>query len=670
MKNLAFLLSILLLSVTSLSAKEANHMLLSPDKKVEITLSLDGGIAYSLKVDGKEVISQTPIAITLAGGTVWGGEKTVRPRIARRSVNSKFSTPYYIKSEVEDCYNALRADFSHEFAIELRAYNDGVAYRFISKSAKPLKVVSERGGANFVNDCNAFVPYVRDCDGEEIIPFGAQFKTSYENLYTVGCLSQLSPRRLAFLPLAVEVDNGVKLCFADADLQAYPATYFYNPDGGRTLRALYAPYPKRTHDGGHDNLQRVVDEYDDFIAELAPLAALPWRTIMIARRDSELLANDMVMRLAEPCRIADTSWIKIGKTAWEWWNDCGVYGVGFKSGINTATYKHYVDFASEYGLEYMLLDDGWAMDKTDLMKGSNADVNLKEIVDYAATRNVGILLWTGFRPFQRDMENICRCYSAMGIKGFKVDFMDHNDQQIAEFLYKAAAVAGEHRLLLDYHGVYAPAGLNRTYPNVVNFEGVHGLEQMKWSEPSVDQITYDVTMPYIRMAAGPVDYTQGAMLNAAEGRYFPRREEPMSQGTRCRQIAEYVVFYSPLAMMADSPSHYRAEKECAEFISKVPTAWDETLALDGKIGEFINIARRNGDVWYVAALTGHKARTAELSFEFLGEGAYMLELFADGANADRYGQDYTRRTVEITRNSRLTVELAPAGGYVGKIMKK
>ena len=413
-----------------------------------------------------------------------------------------------------------------------------------------------------------------------------------------------------------------------------------------------------------------MDEYDNFIAKAAPQTSFPWRTILIAREDRQLLDNDMVMRLAEPSRLEDVSWIRPGLAAWEWWNDWGLHGVGFEAGINTPTYKHYIDFAARNGIAYLVMDDGWSKDKTDLMSGGSDRLDLEEVLRYAREKDVGIILWAGYRAFDRDMEEVCRHYSALGVKGFKVDFMDRDDQQIAEFLYRGAATAAKYGLLLDYHGIYKPAGLQRTYPNVVNFEGVHGLEQMKWSEESVDQVTYDVTMPFIRMTAGPVDYTQGAMLNAAKGHFFPRRSEPMSQGTRCRQLAEYIVFHAPLSMLCDSPSNYDREPECTAFICGVPTVWDRTVALDGCLGEYAAVARCKGDVWYVGGLTGHEGRTVTLDLGFLGDGNFTAEIFCDGTNAAKYGHDYQRVTRTLGMDRTLEITIAPAGGFALRITRE
>lgn len=652
-----------MLSGIASAACEKSYTIHSPDRTIGITLTVGNRIAYEVRVDGRTVVAPTPVAMTLDDGTVWGG--SAQPsRIRKGMVDTSFATPFYIKKRVADHYNWLRADFRQGFAIELRAYDDGVAYRFISTTDRSLVVASEEAGAAFPEDWTCWVPYVRDCDGTEIVPFGSQFKTSFENLYTVTRLSKLDPARLAFLPLVVAADDGVKLCFTEADLQAYPGMYFNYPGQGYSLRGIFAPYPKRTHDGGHDNLQNVVDEYDNFIAKAAPLASFPWRTILIARKDRQLLDNDMVMRLAEPSRLEDVSWIRPGLAAWEWWNDWGLHGVGFEAGINTPTYKHYIDFAARNGIAYLVMDDGWSKDKTDLMSGGSDLLDLEEVLRYAKEKDVGIILWAGYRAFDRDMEEVCRHYSALGVKGFKVDFMDRDDQQIAEFLYRGAATAAKYGLLLDYHGIYKPAGLQRTYPNVVNFEGIFGLEQLKWTDRTdADMPAYDCTFPFIRQVAGPVDYTQGAMRNASRKNFRAVNNHPMSQGTRAHQVATYVVFDSPLVMLCDSPTAYEKEPETLDYIVRFPTRFDQTLIPAGEIGRYIVTARRAGDRWYLGALTNWDAREVEVKLDFLGDGRWKARIFRDGVNADRYGEDYLLEERTVTAADSLAMTMAPGGGY-------
>ncbi len=384
--------------------------------------------------------------------------------------------------------------------------------------------------------------------------------------------------------------------------------------------------------------------------------------VAIADQDRQLADCDIVWRLASECRLDDISWIEPGKVAWDWWNAWGVYGVDFRSGVNNDTYKYYIDFAARTGVEYVILDEGWSVKGAADLRQVVPEIDLRMLIDYASERGVGIILWAGYWALDRDIEGVCRHFSQMGVKGFKVDFMDRDDCRMVRFCYDVARTAARYRLLVDFHGTYKPTGLSRTYPNVVNYEGVHGLEQMKWSKPSVDQVTYDVTIPFIRALAGPMDYTQGAMRNAAQGRYHPVNDFPMSQGTRCHQIAMYAVYDSPLNMLCDSPTAYMAERECADFIASVPTVWDSTECVDGRIGEYVVMVRRKDDKTYIAGLNGREARTIDLG-QLLPQyaGAEIETMFADGANADRFGEDY-----RSTRGGKLpaTVDMAPGGGFI------
>ena len=422
---------------------------------------------------------------------------------------------------------------------------------------------------------------------------------------------------------------------------------------------------------GHNQLQMLVKERENYIAKTSGTRSFPWRAFIISRNDKELADCDMVYRLASPSRVNDISWIKPGKVAWDWWNDWNLYGVDFRAGINNPTYKYYIDFAAEHGIEYVILDEGWAVNLQADMMQVIPEIDLQELVDYGKSKNVGIILWAGYWAFARDMENVVKHYSDMGVKGFKVDFLDRDDQEMVNFVYKASEVCAKYKMLVDFHGVFKPTGLQRTYPNVLNYEGVNGLEQMKWSsEKEFDMVTYDVTIPFIRMIAGPMDYTQGAMRNAARGNHRSVNSEPMSQGTRCRQLATYVIFESPFNMLCDAPSNYRREKECTEFISNIPTIWDETVSLAGKVSEYVAIARRHGNDWYIGALTNWTPRELDLDLSFLGEGDYTLELFKDGINADRAARDYKKEVIPVPTDRKLKIHMAPGGGYAARIQKR
>jgi alpha-glucosidase len=379
--------------------------------------------------------------------------------------------------------------------------------------------------------------------------------------------------------------------------------------------------------------------------------------------------NDLVYRLAkDPDMQVDWSWVKPGKVAWDWWNAWNIRGVDFRAGINNDTYKYYIDFASKFGIEYVILDEGWAVNgKADLFNVV-PEIDIKDLCDYASARNVSIVLWAGYWAFDKDMKKVCSYYADLGVKGWKIDFMDRDDQMMVDFYRRAAEMAAKYHQFVDFHGAYKPCGLNRTYPNVLNYEGVHGQEQMKWSKVGTDQLTYDVTFPYIRMAAGPVDYTQGAMRNYNYRWYKPCYVDPVSQGTRCHQLGMYVIFESPFNMLCDAPQYYEQNKECTEFIAKIPTVWDETLAIDGKVGEYIVMARRHGDKWYVGGIAGQKARTVTLDLDFLGEGDWKVELFKDGINVQRHAEDYQR--IHGQAEGTMTVEMAPGGGFAAIFIKE
>lgn len=648
---------------TSVSAQK-QFLVQSPDNELKVNISVGNTIEYSVSHNGDLMIANSPISMSLTNGMSFG----INPRLAglsSKTLNDTITASVYKRKEIADTYNELILRFKEGFSLVFRAYNDGIAYRFVSNLKKPFEVKSEEVNFNFPTDQKAYIPYV------QIIkePIEKQFYNSFENTYQHINISQWDKKRLAFLPLVVEGVNGKKVCITESDLINYPGMYLYNGNGSTTLSGVFAPYPKDIKQGGHNMLQGEVQSAEPYIARYNGATNFPWRIIIVSENDKELADNDMVYKLATPNKLTDASWIKPGKVAWDWWNDWNLYDVDFRSGINNKTYKYYIDFASQHGIEYVILDEGWAVNlQADLFQVV-PEIDLKELVDYANKKNVGLILWAGYYAFNKDIEGICKHYSEMGIKGFKVDFMDRDDQPMVDFHYRAAEIAAKYHMMLDYHGTYKPTGLQRTFPNVINFEGVHGLEQMKWSPESVDQVTYDVTIPFIRMVAGPLDYTQGAMRNSSKGNYRPVNSEPMSQGTRCRQLAEYIIFESPLNMLCDNPSNYMREKECTEFIANVPTVWDNTIALNGKIGEYITIAREKDDVWYVGSLTNWDARTLDVDLSFLGEGSFKAEVFKDGANADRSGHDYKKEVIDIPSDRKLSIPMASGGGYVMKIYK-
>ncbi|MBQ3606860.1 MAG: glycoside hydrolase family 97 protein [Bacteroidales bacterium] len=664
MKRFTILLAAIMFAASAFAASRV-YELNSPDGKLSVAVEAGEELAYTLSHDGELLLDKSPLGMYLEDGTVFGGAQPVK-KVARRSVNETLQTVVYKKALVKDEYNEMTLKFK-KFSVIFRAYDDGMAYRFVSHVKTPYNVEKETVKFNFAEDWNMWAAYVT----HNTYSLEGQYFTSNEAQYTYVPLSQWNKDRIAMLPLMVDGPSGKKIVVTEADNRDYPCFYLYNYDEGKELAARFPAFPKELKQGGHNNLQMIVESRESYIAKCEGEQAFPWRIVAVSENDVQMADNDMVYRLAAPADpSADWSWVKPGKVAWDWWNDWNIRGVDFKSGVNNDTYKFYIDFASEYGIEYVILDEGWSVNgAADLFKVV-PEIDLQELVTYADSKGVGLILWAGYIAFDRDMEEVCRHYSQMGFKGFKIDFMDRADQDVVDFHTRAAETAAKYHMLVDFHGTYKPVGLHRTYPNVINYEGVHGLENMKWSPASVDQVTYDVTVPYIRMMAGPMDYTQGAMRNATRASYYPSNSEPMSQGTRCRQLAQYVIFDSPLNMLCDSPSNYMQEKECTEYIAAIPTVWDETIGLDGKVGDYIAMARRSGDTWYVGAMTDWDERTLVLDLSFLPEGEYCVEIYRDGVNAHRSGRDYAKECMELPADRKLTAVMAPGGGYAAKLVRK
>ena len=649
-----------LLFAGAFSVNAATHKLLSPDGKIEIRTEVGKTVTNSVYVDGVQVIAPSELSLTLSDGSVWGkGSKFLKKKASK--VDKSVETRFYKKAKVRNHYNELILYFKG-FNIELRAYDEGAAWRFVSTTAKEVTVKSEKAEFNFPDDYKAWIPYVKP-DKEGALG-EAQFRNSFENIYTKSKISEWEKGRLAFLPILLDAGSA-KLCITESDLLNYPGMYLEG-EGGKTLKGVFAQYPDKVEQGGHSNIMLLRKSRKDFIAELPAKASMPWRLVGVARNDTDLLTSDLVFNTATPAAAADWSWVKPGLVAWDWWNDWNLFGVDFKAGINTKTYEYYIDFASRFGIPYVILDEGWSVHMEADLFQVVPELDLPHLAKYAGERGVGLVLWAGYYAFDRDMENVCRHYAQMGIKGFKVDFMNYDDQVMVDFYRRAAETTAKYHLFLDFHGAFKPSGLTRTYPNVLNFEGVSGLEQMKWKE-DLCQPEYDVTIPYIRMFAGPMDYTQGAMLNGGRNDYRPNWEQPMSQGSRCHQIAEYVIFDAPFGMLCDSPSLYLKEEECTRFMAAMPTVWDETRPLGGKVGESVAVAKRRGDVWYIGATTNWDAREIDLKLDFLPEGNWTATIFKDGPNAEKLHSDYAVEQLSVKSSDTLHASLVSGGGWVAKI---
>ena len=663
----AFLMS---LSTWAANEGKAHYEVSSPNGKVKVEVTNDNTVKWSVTYDGKTVLLPSEINIQLRQANKTLGLGKIG-KVSKKQIQSSFNNPFYKKATISDNYGQLLLYTNQKFTIEVRAYNDGAAYRLISGHTKSTMVVNEVAEYCFDADYQAFVPYVNDTRG------GERYCYSFESYYDEQPLSKMFTDSLAITPLAVCLPEGMKAIVMDAGVENYPGMMLVKGQGN-TLKAQFAPYPLAQEIGGFDRLNLVPSKRADYIAKLQGRQSLPWRAVVITEKDADILNCDMSQRLAPACRIADTSWIRPGKVAWDWWNNCNITGVDFPSGMNTNTYLYYIDFAAKNHIEYIIIDEGWS-GKESLMSNLSDDIDLKRLIAHGQEKGVGIILWSNRRNLIGNdplggttvSEQVMKHYADMGIKGFKVDFFDRDDQQVIASAYQLAECAARHHLVLDYHGL-KPFGIQRAYPNIFNFEGVKGLENSKWEPrsgngPLHDQPHYDVTIPYLRMLAGPLDYTPGAMANAMKDSFFGNNDHPMSQGTRVHQMAMYTTFEAPLQMLADSPTKYMQNQECTDFIAQVPTTFDETIALDGELGKYTLIARRKGSTWYLAAMTDWVPRDLTVDLSFLGSGQHQADIFADGVNAGKEATDYLHTRKTVSSSDRLPIHLSSGGGWTAII---
>ena len=648
-RNCILLLSI---AIGTLKAMAGDYKLVSPDGKINVNVT--DQLGYTVSYVGTPILTGG-VGLEISEGTIKGGIKSV----AKKSQIGRVASPFYRADSIKEAYNETTLKLAGNWQLQFRAYNEGVAYRWLYSGKKKQTVIDELVEYSFEGDPEVFCAYSKTgVPGD----FDSQLFNSFENTYDEKKLSGVDSLRLSFLPVYVSCGDSAKLVISESDVCHYPG-YFLNRSGN-ALKGVLPRVPAEFCPGGYTDIQMHVARREPFIATLDGAQSLPWRVMMLGSDDKSIASNQLNYLLAEPSAISDISWIKPGKVAWDWWNDWGLSLVNFPAGINNDTYKEYIDFAAANGIEYVILDDGWSDHAARSLFAVIPEINLEELVKYGAERGVGLILWAGYLPFEKDMEEVCKHYSEMGIKGFKVDFLDRNDRDMIDFEQRAAATCAKYHLLLDIHGTHAPAGMNRKWPNVLNFEGVHGLENMKWCDGSVDQMRYDATIPFIRQVSGPMDYTQGAMRNSSRSNYHPSNTEPMSQGTRCHQLALYMILDAPLTMLCDSPTAYRHEQECTDFIASVPTIWNETRVLDGKIGEYIVTARRKGSDWYVGGITSWTMREIEIDFSFLPQGKeYEAVIFADGANAAKIASDYCRAVEKVNSETVKKMKLAPSGGF-------
>ena len=636
-------------AVTISAQVQKEYELLSPDQSIQLTVSTGTTLSYSLRVDGKKVIGVSTISMTLDDNRVLGKSPRITA-VNRRTVDQQIKPVVWEKFRtIVDHFNEMTIEFTDKYSVIFRLYDNGMAYRFQTDLGDSITVISEDASFNFSDSSYVYFPEEKS------------FFSHNERSYLYSPLDSISADRFASCPVLVAT-KGSKILISESALIDYPGMWLKG-SGGKVLHAIFPGYPLKAKLKPGSDRHMPVGQYANFIAITAGKRSFPWRILAIAKNDAELITNQLTYQLAEELRINDTYWIRPGKVAWDWWNANNVYGVDFRAGINTATYKYYIDFASKYGIEYIILDEGWY--KLGNLLDVVPDIDLEEIVSYGKKKNVAVILWVIWKTLDDQLEEAMDQFEKWGIAGIKVDFMQRDDQWMVKYYWKIAAEAARRKFLVDFHGAYKPSGLRRAYPNVLTREGVKGLEHNKWSDDITPE--HNVTLPFIRMVAGPMDYTPGAMNNAQKENFRAIYKRPMSMGTRAHQMAMNVVYESPLQMMADSPSNYLKEPECTEFISRIPTIWEQTKVLAASVGNYIIVARKNGNNWFIGAMSDEEAREFTLDFKFLDGGEYVIEMIEDGLNADRYASDYKKVSGKISRNDQMKIKLAPGGGWVARL---
>ncbi len=656
-----------LLATACLSATAKSYELQSPGKVLSVVVDVDEQISWSVSAGTTAVLLPSPIALdgadVASGKTFRFGQNAVVRSVTYSQKDERIASPFYKRAMVDDVYNEITIKCT-DFSLTFRAYDDAAVYRFGIERKRSSVVNDEVVEFRFGADYQAFVPYVNDNRG------GERYCYSFESFYDEVPLSGIFPDSLFITPACVCLPGEMKATIIEADLHDYPGMFLKKSTTPSALRAEFAPVVTDEVVGGHQRLNLIPTARAKEIARIDGPRLLPWRGVVVSQNDAQLLSTDIAYLLSTPCALDDISWIRPGQVAWDWWNALNIFGVDFEAGVNTATYQYYIDFASNNGIPYIIVDEGWSDEENLLQYAENTALDLDALVAYGQQKGVSVILWSSWRNAIKDTEKVFAHYAKMGIAGFKIDFFDRDDQAATRSMEELAQVAAKHHLLVDYHGA-KPFGLHRTYPNIVNYEGVKGLENCKW-EPSVDGVPYhdfpryDVTAPFLRMLVGPMDYTPGAMDNASKWNFRAINDNPMSIGTRAHQVAMYVVYDAPLQMLADSPKKYEREPDCTDFITSIPTVWDETVVVDAKIGQYIIIARRSGTTWYLGALNNWQPRDFRLQLNFLpGPETFQATSLVDGVNANRSACDYVKARYDSVRaTNHLPLNLKSGGGAV------
>jgi len=645
MKRICLLL-IVLSTFSCFVKSQKTSELLSPNGKIKVSLNISDKIYYDVFYEEELLLKTNSLTLNL-GNEILG--QNAKLSAQKRTKISEMLTPFLpLKfSSVKNEYNQLALTFKGNYAVEFRAYDDGIAYRFVTDKKEDVEVAGEEFAINFPSEYLLHLQQQGD------------FKTAYEEPYThVNSTVWESGDKMSVLPVLIDTRKDYKILISESDLLDYPCM-FLRGNGDNGVTSVFPKVPTKFGDDGDRSLK--ILEEAPYIAKTSGKRSYPWRYIVITKDDKQLIENTMTYRLASKSVLQDPSWVKPGQVSWEWWNDASPYGpdVNFVSGYNLDTYKYYIDFASKYGIKYIIMDEGWAKSTRDPYT-PNPKVDLHELIRYGKEKNVGIVLWLTWLVVENNMD-LFKTFEEWGVKGVKIDFMDRSDQWMVNYYERVAAEAAKHKLFVDFHGSFKPAGLEYKYPNVISYEGVRGMEQMGGCTP--DNSIY---FPFIRNAVGPMDYTPGAMISMQPNVYCGHRPNSASIGTRAYQLALFVVFESALQMLADSPTMYYRNADCTEFITSVPTTWDETRALEAKVGEYAIVAKRKGDKWYIGGMTNNskEERTFSVNLDFLNDGkSYKLTSFEDGINAGRQAMDYRRKEALVKKGDNLQIKMVRNGGF-------
>lgn len=633
----------------SLSAVNKSVTLRSPDQKNVVEIQYAGNaFRYSLFREGTLIFTTEQISLKV-GDKLWTGLDQT-PKIVRKSVSSTVVPSVNRKMrEIKEEYNQIVFSYSR-YDLEFRSYNDGIAYRFVGKKDSVEEIGSEKSGFRFKEDCLSYTLLTKN------------LQNWFEENYTLRKLSDLPKDSLSIVPVMVEASN-CNVLLAEANVRDYACSYL-RPNG-EGFDYVSADYPKEESFFDGTNKIYATSRYD-YVVKSTSKRSFPWRVagVFDKGKDAEMLHSELIYLLSDRTTV-DYSWIKPGKVLWDWWNHNNIYNVSFKAGINTQTYLYMVDYAAEHGFEYVLIDEGWSA-KDDLLT-LNSATDIPKICQYAENKGVGICLWAKWINVDKQLEEAFDMMSSWGVKGVKIDFMDRNDAKMLSFYERVAKKATEKKLLVDLHGSYPSDGLSAMYPNLMTREGVLGLEYDKWSNRATP--SHQLIIPFLRQWVEAMDFTPGAMLNVQPEQFRINAEEPMSQGTRCHQMAMYVVYESPLQMISDSPSKYDENSPWLPFLRKVPTTWDETIPLFGEVGKNLAVARRKDGDFYVGVMSAESARDTVIDFSFLPEGCYSMKCYFDGVNADSNARDYSVQTVAVNNSTRFPFHLARNGGFVGVITK-